>query len=142
MENNAKRIATAVLFVLPLVGVFGLFISEAAHVLSALSSQAPAADLPPLPPIAMILGLAMFAMVPIFVLTLKWNAISRWTTLVIIALLLLFHLMHILEHGMMGDVITSIWILVSSVLPYAIALPLLWRDKPLETEPQLAQDGS
>ena len=124
--NNRTGLAS--LLVLPLIGMLGLYLAEAAHLLAALSDGSD--ELPGLPPIEMIMVIVMVAMVPVFLLVLKWTSASRWVALVIVALMVLFHVLHIVEHAMMADVVVSIWIALSSALPNAIALRGIWGDKP------------
>ena len=131
MQNANNKTGLAVLLLLPLIGMFGLYLSEVAHLLPGLGAVADEpADFSVLPPFELIMILLMVAMLPIFLLVLKWTAASRWLALIIVALMLVFHLLHIVEHAMMADLVVSIWIALSSALPNALALPGIWRDKP------------
>ena len=69
-----------------------------------------------LPAAEIIMGIAMLAMLPIILMQALWNSITRWVAVVIVGLMFVFHVLHIAEHGMAGDVIGTIWIVVTGVL--------------------------
>lgn len=82
-----------------------------------------------MPGVDMLVGMLCVAATPIILCALGRSGWVRWTSLVIAALLALFHAMHILEHIGAGDMPLTLLIAVTMFVPNAFAAWLLWRAK-------------
>ncbi|MEM1106506.1 MAG: hypothetical protein AAGH87_08955 [Pseudomonadota bacterium] len=130
----------AILAMVPLIGLIGLLTIEAFSVMAEagrLSAgggnglDAFSAEFANFIPI--IGGMMILSALPIILLALGPNPITKWTTFGLVLLLFLANAAHIAEHVVYGDFLGAGVILATGVLPYGLVLYLVFRAKLGET---------
>lgn len=120
MQN--LQIRAAVLLSLGGAGIVALVLFEVARALGA-----PPVDVSHLPPEGILVVMLCLVSAAVIACFFASNKIVRWAALVIAVLVALFHAMHVLEHGAMGDINLGGLILFMMFAPSALAAHALWK---------------
>ena len=110
------------LLITQLAGIISLIVFE---ILRAIVAEPPRTG--GIPPDAFLIGLLCFSALPVLILSFEPGLISKWTVLVIAALLSLFHALHLLEHLIEQDYSLGALILIVMFLPSVLSVWLLRR---------------
>jgi len=77
----------------------------------------------------MIVIMFAIASLPITLLAIGPHVVTKWTSFVLALLLFLFNAIHIAEHAAYGDYFGPILMLFAGVIPYGLALSLIFGSK-------------
>ena len=105
----------------PVGGMIALIVFEIMRALS----ESPY-DPSSLPPVAMLVGIICVSALPVILLSVSDAPIARWLSFGVAALMSLFHALHVIEHMMAADYVMLTLIVVTMLLPSAVAATQLW----------------
>lgn len=136
MSNQDRFIRAAILCAVGFLGLLGLITFEIFGLLGEAGTLAEAgksgfeafsgglAEAAP-----MVVIMFAIASIPITLLAVGPNPITKWVSFTLALLLFLFNVIHIFEHAAYGDYFGPVLMLVAGVLPYGLALVLIFRTK-------------
>ncbi|MEL6414388.1 MAG: hypothetical protein AAFQ15_05550 [Pseudomonadota bacterium] len=143
MGNKQSFLSAALLCGVGLLGILGLIIFEIFGVLGEAGKLAEEGEnglevfsgglVEAGPTIVIIFAIASL---PITLLAIGANIITKWVSFVIALLLFLFNAVHIYEHAAYGDYFGPILMLFAGVIPYGAALYIIFQTKLSEAADQ------